>query len=124
MRSLFAPLLSLAFVLLLPVAASQAQDLTGRYLVEGSNPNGQGAYQGEAQVMRAGDVFQVVWSFAGQQHTGTGILHKGIFAVVYQPKGEAPGVALYTLNANGSLSGTWTAHGETAVGVENWRRRK
>lgn len=124
MRYGFAPLLSLAFVLLLPFAASHAQDPTGRYAVEGSNPNGQGAYQGEARVVRAGDVFQVMWSLAGQQHAGTGILQKGLFAVVYQQDGERPGVALYTLNSNGSLSGTWTSLGGTVLGVETWRRKK
>lgn len=124
MRCVLASLLSLACVLLLPVAASHAQDISGHYAVEGGNPNGQGAYQGEAQVVRAGDVFHVMWSIAGQQQTGTGILQKGALAVVYQQEGELPGVALYTLNSSGSLSGTWTSLGGTVLGVETWRRKK
>lgn len=124
MRWVFASLSCLTLFLLLPIATPYAQDLTGRYAVEGGNPNGQGTYQGEVQVVRAGDVFHVRWSLPGQQHAGTGILQKGLFAVVYQPEGERPGVALYTLNANGSLSGTWTSLGGTVLGVENWRRKK
>lgn len=124
MRCVFASLSCLTFFLLLPITAPHAQDLSGRYVVEGGNPNGQGNYQGEVQVVRAGDVFQVKWSVAGQQHAGTGILHKGLFAVVYQPAGEQPGIAVYTLNANGSLSGAWTPLGGTVLGVENWRRGK
>jgi hypothetical protein len=33
-------------------------------------------------------------------------------------------VAPYTLNSNGSLSGTWTSLGGTVFGVETWRRKK
>ena len=65
-----------------------------------------------------------MWSIAGQQDAGTGILQKGALAVVYQQEGERPGVAPYTLNSNGSLSGTWTSLGGTVFGVETWRRKK
>ena len=112
--------LSLILALLLPTL-THAQDLTGTYTVEGSNPDAKGAYRGEVRVARAGDVFHVIWIFGKQQHAGTGILRDDQFAVVYQPKGGQPGIAFYKVNADGSLSGTWTTLGGRTLGTETWK---
>jgi hypothetical protein len=101
-------------------AAAQDADLTGRYRVEGSNPGGTGQYKGEAAVIRTGETYQVVWRLGGQEYRGTGVVRDGGLAVVYQVGGQSPGVVLYRVMANGSLSGTWVGLGGEALGSEVW----
>ncbi len=71
-------------------------------------------------MIRRGEAFHVIWRIGQQQHSGTGILRNGQLSVVYHAQGEAPGVAVYTLNPNGSLTGLWTALGGQALGTETW----
>ncbi|GGK47196.1 hypothetical protein [Salinarimonas ramus] len=100
-----------------PVAA---QDLGGTYAVRGTNPGGQGEYRGEVAIVPAGEAWQVAWTIGGARHVGTAILTGDTLSVVYQPEGELPGIAVYELQPDGSLEGTWTGLGGNALGTEEW----
>jgi hypothetical protein len=103
----------------LPAAAA---DLSGKYAVEGKDPNGR-AYTGEAAVMRKGDTYQVFWLLGDTRAVGTGILTGDIFAVTYIIAGiPVPGLAIYGVGADGALSGQFTMLGSEIVGGETWRR--
>lgn len=113
----------LCILALLVCSAAQAQDISGTYDVEGGNPGAQGRYAGQAAVKATGDTFQVLRQIGSQTHRGTGILQDRHFSVVYQADGEAPGVAVYDVAPDGSMTGVWTGLGGTALGIETWRRR-
>ena len=101
---------------------ASAADLTGRYKVDGRNPGGQGSYQGQAAVKQRGNVYQVAWKVGQAQYVGTGIRKGDVFSVVYDtPGGDAPaGLAVYQIQADGTLLGTWTPLGGSRTGSERW----
>ncbi|MDQ6435433.1 hypothetical protein RB623_15345 [Mesorhizobium sp. LHD-90] len=110
-------------LLLSSVASLWAQDIAGSYTVEGSNPGGGGIYRGEVTVVKSDETYQVLWKIGNQQHRGTGILRDGGFAVVYQPQGGGPGIAVYQVGPNGALSGSWVGLGGQQLGSEVWNPR-
>jgi hypothetical protein len=99
-------------------ALAQDTDLSGRYRIEGANPGGGGRYEGQVEIVRTGQTYQVRWTIGGRTHLGTGIARDGGFAVVYQPEAQAPGIAFYRIQANGALAGSWTSLGGKALGSE------
>lgn len=114
--------LVLVVALLLPVSlAAQTQDLAGRYAVTGENPQGQGRYSGMAEVVRTGETYQVAWEIAADVFIGTGIYQDGLFSVSYQIPGRTPGIVVYRVYPDGSLSGVWSILGQQALGTEAWK---
>lgn len=97
-----------------------AQDIAGRYSLEGANPGGAGRYTGAVEVTKSGDTFQVVWQIGGQTQQGTGVLFGEVFSVSYQQQGSTPGIAVYEVGGDGTLSGTWAPIGSSALGIEVW----
>jgi hypothetical protein len=95
-------------------------DLSGLYLVEGANPDGQGRYRGDVKVERAGDAYSILWTINGQRHIGTGIYRDGKLAVVYQPKQGLPGIAFYEVRPGGQLIGLWVPLSGRQLGSERW----
>lgn len=104
-------------VALAPVAAAWGKDVAGRYSLAGRNPGGSGSYSGTVEVTRTGEIYQVVWTVApgGTVYQGIGIQTGSSFAVGYPQ-----GVAAYTVNPDGSLTGLWAASGSNQVGQEDW----
>lgn len=81
-----------------------ANNLIGRYAIEGTNPNG-GAYQGTLEITKPGEYYDVEWVVADTVITGTGLLRQNVFSVSW---GGARCVAqYYELQADGSLDGVW-----------------
>lgn len=118
-------------------ALPAAADPTGAFSVEGKNADGS-VYSGVAEVRRAGETYQVVWTIAGDRFDGTGLGAKvvdGTFlvgpadpgdtalAVGYISGPSAFGMAMYFQQPDGSWSGVWTYGGSDEVATEVWRPR-
>jgi hypothetical protein len=96
-------------ILLFPaVAHAEAPVIAGEYTVEGKAKGG--SYRGQAAIAANGDVFLVIWQIGQTRYQGTGLLHGNTFAVTYASQGR-PALALYDIQADGSLTGTWTEFG-------------
>jgi hypothetical protein len=103
----------------LPTATGPAEiDLSGRYSAVGTNFDGT-AYRGRAEIIRYGDGYQIEWIFGEGGQTGTGTLDGNTFTVRWQAlDNSSQGDAVYTLQPNGTLTGTWTIDGATGQGTE------
>jgi hypothetical protein len=97
--------------------------VTGRFTVAGTNPNGS-TYAGAVSVERTGDTFRIIWTIDGARFTGTGIGNDEGMAVSYR-SGNSVGVALIAADeANrGNYIVVWTTLGGDQVGTERWTRR-
>ncbi|GAB3119166.1 hypothetical protein [Novispirillum itersonii] len=122
--SVFLPVLCLA----LPQAQAETP-LSGTYTVQGIAANGSVSYAGKTTVIQTGQTYRVEWSLSGgrEQYVGTGIRSGDTFAVVYTaPQNapnaavKAPGLVVYTIQPNGSLTGYYTTHGAKTVSAEAW----
>jgi hypothetical protein len=99
----------------LPVAA---QDIGGSYIVQGTGFDGQ-AYGGEAEIVVTSDVTcEITWVTGGQVSEGICMRQNDVFAAAYVLSGRT-GMVIYTVNADGSMQGTWTIAGMNAVGTES-----
>ena len=116
---------SAAFTLMtfdaLPTRAAAAE-LEGKYVVEGRDPNGGSRYQGQVVVVKEDATYAVVWKIQNQVLYGTGILQNNVFAVTYLNYGPrtSPGLAIYDMSPEGTLTGRFTQLGAKDVGVEAW----
>lgn len=118
-------ILLLAMILLtalLTISKALAADISGKYSLDGSNPGTAGEYTGTALVQKKGDAYIVGWKIGDQELAGTGILDGNSFAVVYIARNNksAPGLVLYTVLPNGTLTGKFTSLGGNALGTETW----
>src|SRR5687768_10105205 len=103
----------LGLVLLGSVAAiaepSPGSDLTGLYACEGTNPDGS-PYTAVVEIVKRQDTYLVRWTQENnEQVMGVGIQQDGVLAVSYY--GGAPAIVVYSLTADGSLTGQWTMGG-------------
>jgi hypothetical protein len=112
-----------AGVCALTVLASTAWagDPVGRYQVQGTNPDGGGAYSGTATVEKTGDTYRVTWNVEGDRYTGTAIGNEKFIAVSYRSR-EQSGLALYGAEGDG-WEGIWAYSGGNQLGAEKWTRR-
>jgi hypothetical protein len=95
-------------------------DISGAYTAEGTNFD-DSQYHGEATITKAADgSYNIVWVIAGDTQNGNGTLRGDTFTVRWQI-GTASGDAIYNLQADGSLVGTWTADGMDGQGTETLR---
>lgn len=99
--------------------AVDAQDISGTYDVTGTSLDGS-AYSGEAVLTRtAGNSYDITWTFATQSQTGTGTFDGTTLNVDFEDVNGVTGLGTYTLQSDGSLSGTWTADGYEGEGTES-----
>jgi hypothetical protein len=117
LHKLIAPLAVATFLVFAGDASAQ---VTGRYTVDGQNPNGS-QYQGTASVERTGDTYRVTWTVGDARFIGTGIGSDDALAITYR-SGNNTGVALL-FREGGETRVVWTYAGGTTVGAERWRRR-
>jgi hypothetical protein len=107
---------SLAVTLLL-CGPAVAQDIGGSYLVRGTGFDGQ-AYGGKAEITLTSDyTCRIVWNTGGQISEGICMRQNNVFSAAYMISGRV-GMVIYTVNADGSMQGTWTVDGVNAVGTE------
>jgi hypothetical protein len=98
-------------------APALAQDIGGRYIVQGTGFNGQ-AYAGEAQITLTSDVTcEIVWNTGGQISEGICMRSGNVFSAAYVIE-DRPGMVIYTVAADGSMQGQWTIAGSDGVGTE------
>jgi hypothetical protein len=112
MRALAAALIALTLAVA-PAAAQRA----GTYEVAGTTLDGQ-PYSGVALLRQVGLVsWQVLWSVGGAEIRGVGMTAGNVFTVAFDA-GESTGLGIYTVEADGTMTGQWTVVGAPALGTE------
>lgn len=106
----------LAAILSAVAVQATAQDLgvTGRYVVQGVNPDGS-RYQGTAQMIQIGTRVRMSWDVAGQTYSGEGVVTGTTLTVDWGS--DAP--VIYDISNPETLVGTWArgAAGEVLTRV-------
>jgi len=106
-----------ALVLVLSVTPAAAQQIGGRYSVEGTNPDGS-AYRGSAEIIAAGGrTCRIMWN-VGTTWNGTCLVGERSFAATYR-SGNESGMAVYDLQPDGTLRGVWSLGDNRRTGTEN-----
>ena len=97
---------------------STSAPFAGLWRVEHATlPNGDVAYTGTIDIQAAGDVFRLAWDISAGSYVGIGMRYRDRLYVSCGEHFENLGIALYTLDAGGSLSGRWsTAELNGAIG--------
>ena len=93
-------------------STSAADGWSGKYRLEGVNPNGSD-YAGTVQIEQRGDGFVVRWLVDGRRYTGQGIARNRSLAV-----GAGEWVVIYEKADDGSLVGVWLPAGKYKAGSE------
>lgn len=81
--------------------AAQAASLSGKYTVNGRNPNGS-AYSGTVQIIDNNGAIAMSWQ-VGNTYSGVGTVQGRVLTVDW----GANDPVIYVINANGTLYGTW-----------------
>jgi hypothetical protein len=104
---LLAAALTPALIAALPAAA---QIREGLYEVEGTNPDGS-TYEGRF-LLQAGPAASWVarWQVGDEQVIGLGLIQGGVLAVSFVIDGR-PGIAVFDVEPDGRLRGSWTTGG-------------
>ena len=106
-----------AFLFCVSASVGTAQDIGGRYAVAGTNIDGT-PYGGEAVITLTSDTTcQIEWITGATSSFGICMRYDNAFAVGYQ-QGDAVGLAIYLVMADGALNGTWTVAGKEGSGSE------
>ena len=94
----------------------------GTYVGGGIDPQGK-TYTCETDVTRAGEVYFIVRRFDGRvPYDGVGIRRGDLLVVAWRDEFRR-GVIVYTLNRDGSLSGTSAYEDATEVGTEFLKKK-
>jgi hypothetical protein len=89
--------------------AATAQTISGRYEVQGTNPNGSG-YSGTADITQtSASTCRIAWH-VGTEWRGICMLSGDVFAAAYHSDNTS-GLLIYRRRGDGSLSGVWTVGG-------------
>jgi hypothetical protein len=111
-----------ALIALLLLAGPAAAQRTGTYDVSGSGLDGQ-PYSGAAILRQVGLVsWHVLWNVGGTEIRGVGMTVGSVFTVAFDA-GEATGLGIYSVEADGTLTGQWTVVGAPALGTETMTPR-
>ncbi len=109
--------LAAALIVLPLLAAPAAAQRAGAYEVQGTTLDGQ-PYSGVAVMRQVGLVsWQIVWQVGGTEIEGVGMSAGTTFTVAFDA-GQAPGIGIYTVEADGTMTGQWTVIGAPAFGTE------
>ncbi len=115
---------ALSLSLPLVARAQVMDDLTGTYVVRGTNPGDGGSYGGTITVKLVGEVYQIQWTGSGQNAVGTGLRLGDTLAVTWQdPANKDTAVAVYIVMPDGGLKGRWAPLGGAKAGSEDWTRK-
>ena len=111
------PILGGLVVALLTAAFPALAQRAGMYDVTGTNPDGT-AYNGIIGLRQVGLAsWQVLWDLGETRFEGYGMSSGLTFAVGFALS-QRPGIAIYSVNADGSMTGQWTLVGTSAIGTE------
>jgi hypothetical protein len=108
-----------ALGLCLAAMPGRAQEVGGRYAVDGSNPGGSGTYRGFVQIRgTSGGQCSIRWDIQNTPASDGFCMRQGdVFVAAYR-LGNAIGLVTYRLENDGVLDGTWTISGKQGVGKE------
>lgn len=97
-------------------SSALAQDIGGRYAVNGTNFDGS-RYGGTALIeLTSKTTCHITWE-TGSTATGICMRNGDSFAASYV-MGNAVGLVIYEIKDDGSLAGLWTVAGQDGVGTE------
>jgi hypothetical protein len=100
------------------LAATAADDLSGPYTAFGVHPRTRQQYGCEVRITKAGDVYQLEWSFEqGYKYRGVGILI-GDLLCVGSDSDVGFAAVVYEIGANGVLDGVVAHPGVRTAGSE------
>ncbi len=89
---------------------ARAQLRAGSYTVEGQNPDGT-PYEGTFELLEGPSAAWIArWNVGNAQIIGLGLIQGGMLALSFSVEGR-PGIAVYGVEPDGSLRGTWTSGG-------------
>jgi len=96
--------------------AATAQDVSGRYTVEGRNFDGS-RYRGSAEIsVTSKNTCRIRWN-TGSVSEGICMRNGSVFAASYGQKGVA-GLVIYEIRPDGRMEGLWTMADQNGVGTE------
>jgi hypothetical protein len=99
-----------------------AQDIGGRYAVNGTNFDGS-RYSGEAAItVTSQTTCRIEWNTGGQISRGICMRNNDAFAASYA-LGKSIGLVVYRIQPDGSMQGVWTIAGENGSGKEILTRK-
>jgi hypothetical protein len=104
-----------AMLVMLPLAAA-AQDVSGRYTVEGRNFDGS-RYRGKATIsVTSKNTCRIEWN-VGTVWKGFCMRNGKSLAASYSA-GQAVGLIIYEIRPDGRMEGLWTIADQNGVGTE------
>lgn len=96
---------------------AHAQDIGGRYTVEGTNHDGS-TYEGTAEIALTSDTTcAIAWETGATTSQGICSRNDDAFAAAYV-LGDAVGLVIYKVQEDGTLEGLWTIAGKGGTGTE------
>lgn len=111
--------LAFAFPILILLCAlpAAAQNIGGIYRIEGTGLDGR-PYEGEAEIIVTTEVTcEIIWRTGSGESFGICMRRGNVFVAGYDsPQGI--GLAIYDIERDGRLVGTWTIAGVEAIGTE------
>ena len=109
-------LVFMLFASVLSPAMAQAQDISGEYAVDGTNPNGT-TYTGTVTISRQGDNrYRFEWVIAnGDRYSGSGTLRGRTISVNWGQRYPV----IYQVGDDGILGGTWANGTATETLTQN-----
>jgi len=97
--------------------------LNGVYAITNSySPQDGRSYRGTVEITKAGEIYSVMWRYAGREHYGVGIL-KDDLLIVGWGNTNGGGVVYYDLTDPMELKGAWAIPGVWYLGIEDLVRR-
>ena len=107
----------LAILMTAAATAAWAQDIGGRYTVQGTNFDGS-PYSGTAEITATSEnTCRIEWD-TGTTSSGICMRNNTTFAAGYA-LGGVVGLVIYEVMPDGSMQGVWTVADRTGVGTEN-----
>jgi len=99
------------------MTGASAQDLPGKYNVEGKNVDGT-PYSGTAEIVATSEnTCRIRWETGSTTSEGICMRNGNAFAAGYV-LGESVGLVVYQMKDDGSLEGIWTIADQKGVGEE------
>ena len=107
----------IAFFLLAISANADTLQLSSRYKAVGKNADGS-SYTGTVAVKVISDTtFSIEWKSGGSLTKGFGMRLNDVLSATYMLNGQ-PGLVIYKVQSDGSLTGIWAIKGESGNGSE------
>jgi len=99
------------------VATTSAQEIGGKYRVNGTNLDGS-RYSGTAEiVVTSPTTCRIRWVTGGTTSTGICMKRSNVFTAAYR-QGSAVGLVIYEVRDNGVLDGVWTVADQRGAGTD------